>query len=62
MASPHLPASVARQYRRSPFNGAKQLRAVGAPTRRILLVVGLLVVALVGTLGVVAYALATDFR
>lgn len=58
MASPHLPSSAAHQYRRSPFNGAKQLAAAGASTRRVLLAVGLLVIALVGTLGVVAYALA----
>ncbi|WP_223652802.1 hypothetical protein [Hymenobacter psoromatis] len=60
MASPHLSSSVARQYRRSSFNGAKQLKAASAPTYRILVVVGLLVAALVGTLAVVAYALATS--
>ncbi len=58
MASPHLSSSsAARQYRRSSFNGAKQLKAAGAPTRRVLLAVGLLVIALVATLGVVAYHL-----
>ncbi len=51
---------MARQYRRSSFNGAKQLAAAGAPTRRVLVAVGLLVAALAGTLGVVAYALATS--
>ena len=63
MASPHLSSSrrsssPVRTYRRSSFNGAKQLEAAGAPTRRTLIVVGLLVVALVATLGVVAYHLA----
>ena len=58
MASPHLSSSsAARQYRRSSFNGAKQLKAAGAPTRHILLLVGFLVLALVGALGVVAYHL-----
>ena len=51
---------MARQYRRSSFNGAKQLAAAGASTRRVLVAVGLLVMALAGTLGVVAYALATS--
>lgn len=60
MASPHLPSSAARQYRRSSFNGAKQHAAAGASTRRVLLAVGLLVLALVGTLSVVAYVLASD--
>lgn len=63
MASPHLSSSrrapaPSRSYRRSSFNGAKQLEAAGATTRRTLVVVGLLVVALVVTLGVVAYHLA----
>ena len=58
MASPQLSPSMARQYRRSSFNGAKQLAASGAPTRRVLIAIGLLVAALAGTLGVVAYALA----
>ncbi len=57
MASPHLSSPASRQYQRSSFNGAKQLKAAGAPTRRVLVVVGLLVVALVVTLGVVAYNL-----
>ena len=58
MASPHLSSSSAsRQYRRSSFNGAKQLKAAGAPTRRVLFVMGLLVVALAVALGVVAYNL-----
>jgi len=65
MASPHLsssrrPASSPRPYRRSSFNGAKQLEAAGATTRRTLLVVGALVVALVVTLGVVAYHLVSS--
>jgi len=61
MASPHLsPArrSSPSPYRRSSFNGAKQLAAAGAPKRRMLLLIGALVVALVVTLGVVAYHLA----
>ena len=58
MASPHLSSSSAsRQYRRSSFNGAKQLKAAGAPTRRVLVFIGFLVVSLVVTLGVVAYHL-----
>jgi hypothetical protein len=66
MASPHLSSSrrssssPARTYRRSSFNGAKQLEAAGAKTRRTLIVVGILVVALVVTLGVVAYHLASS--
>ncbi|MDJ0364406.1 hypothetical protein QMK33_04525 [Hymenobacter sp. H14-R3] len=64
MASPHLSAShrssSSHPYRRSSFNGARQLQAAGASTRRTLVVVGLLVAALVVTLGVVAYHLATS--
>jgi hypothetical protein len=65
MASPHLsssrrPASLSRPYRRSSFNGAKQLEAAGATTRRTLVVIGVLVVALAITLGVVAYHLASS--
>ena len=65
MASPHLSSSrrsssPSRIYRRSSFNGAKQLEAAGAKTRRTLLVVGVLVVALVIALGVVAYHLASS--
>ena len=58
MASPPLSSSSSRQYRRSSFNGAKQLKAAGAPTRWVLVAMGCLVVALVVTLGVVAYHLA----
>jgi len=63
MASPHISdsrraASPARSYRRSSFNGAKQLTAAGATTRRTLVVVGMLVVALVVVLGVIAFHLA----
>jgi hypothetical protein len=63
MASPHLSSSrraplPSRTYRRSSFNGAKQLYAAGASTRRTLVAVGLLVVALVVALGVVAFHLA----
>jgi hypothetical protein len=59
MASPHISSSrrslPARSYRRSSFNGAKQLAAAGATTRRTLVLVGVLVVALVVTLGVIAF-------
>lgn len=63
MASPHISdsrraASAPRPYRRSSFNGAKQLAAAGATTRRTLVVVGVLVVALVAVLGVIAFHLA----
>lgn len=63
MASPHLSSShrsslTPRPYRRSSFNGAKQLEAAGASTRRTLVLVGVLVVALVVALGVVAFHLA----
>ena len=62
MASPHISSSrrsvPSHSYRRSSFNGAKQLAAAGATTRRTLIVVGMLVVALVVTLGVVAFHLA----
>lgn len=68
MASPHLSSSrrpsssPSRTYRRSSFNGAKQLEAAGAPTQRTLILVGVLVVALVVTLGVVAYHLTSSPR
>jgi hypothetical protein len=59
MASPPLSSSnrsrSSRTYRRSSFNGAKQLSAAQASTRRTLLLVGALVLALVVTLGVVAF-------
>jgi hypothetical protein len=63
MASPHLSSShrsslTSRTYRRSSFNGAKQLDAANASTRRTLIVIGMLVVALVVTLGIVASQLA----
>jgi hypothetical protein len=62
MASPHISSSrrtpvSSHSYRRSSFNGAKQLEAAGATTRRTLMVVGALVLALVVTLGVVAFHL-----
>lgn len=63
MASPHISSSrrlSSHPYRRSSFNGAKQLKAAGNSTRRTLLLVGLLVVALVVALGVVVYYLATS--
>ncbi len=63
MASPHISSShrsSSHPYRRSSFNGAKQLKAAGASTRRMLLLVGVLVVALLVTLGVVAYHLANS--
>lgn len=42
-----------RGYRRSAFNGAKQLSAAQAPNRRILLLLALLVLALVGAIAVI---------
>ena len=63
MASPHISSSrrsaPSHSYRRSSFNGAKQLAAAGAATRRTLVLVGVLVVALIVTLGVVAFHLAS---
>jgi len=58
MASPRsMPArSLApseRRYRRSSFNGAKQLKAAQAPNRRILVVLGLLAAALLVALAVI---------
>jgi len=42
-----------RRYRRSSFNGAKQLKAAQAPNRRILMLLGLLAVALLAALAVI---------
>jgi flagellar basal body-associated protein FliL len=58
MASPRsLPArslaSSERRHRRSSFNGAKQLSAAQAPSRRILVLLGLLVGALLVALAVI---------
>ena len=63
MASPHLgsahqAAAHLRRYRRSSFNGAKQLAAAGAPQRRVLVALSLLALLLVGALVVVAAQLA----
>ena len=46
-------ASTERRYRRSAFNGAKQLSAAQAPTRRVLVLLGLLALALVMALVVI---------
>ena len=46
-------ASSERRYRRSSFNGAKQLKAAQAPNRRILVLLGLLAVALLAALAVI---------
>jgi hypothetical protein len=46
-------ASSERRYRRSSFNGAKQLSAAQAPNRRILVLLALLAFALVASLGVI---------
>ena len=46
-------ASSERRYRRSAFNGAKQLSAAQAPNRRILVVLALLGLALVASLAVI---------
>lgn len=64
MASPAHPSHPAHQaaypqrYRRSSFNGAKQLSAFQAPGRRVLLAVGLLAATLLATVGVIAFHLA----
>jgi hypothetical protein len=42
-----------RRYRRSSFNGAKQLKAAQAPNRRILVLLGVLALALLATLAVI---------
>jgi hypothetical protein len=42
-----------RRYRRSSFNGAKQLSAAQAPNRRILVLLGLLGVVLLAALAVI---------
>jgi hypothetical protein len=62
MASPHLSSAhhadvSSRRYRRSAFNGAKQLTAAEATSRRVLLLVGLLGLALAGALAVVVFHL-----
>ena len=46
-------ASPERRYRRSAFNGSKQLSAAQAPNRRILVVLALLAFALVVSLAVI---------
>jgi hypothetical protein len=46
-------ASSERRYRRSAFNGSKQLSAAQAPNRRILVVLALLAFALVVSLAVI---------
>jgi hypothetical protein len=58
MASPRSiagrqPAPSERRYRRSAFNGAKQLRAAQAPNRRILVFLALLAFALLASLAVI---------
>jgi len=64
MASPHLSAahhSIAssHRYRRSAFNGAKQLNAAERKNHRVVLAVGLLGLVLVGALVVVVFHLAS---
>ncbi|MGI4867156.1 MAG: hypothetical protein ACRYFZ_24780 [Janthinobacterium lividum] len=46
-------ASPVRRYRRSAFNGSKQLSAAQAPNRRILVLLGLLAFALVAAIAVI---------
>ena len=46
-------ATPVRRYRRSSFNGAKQLKAAQAPNRRILVLLGLLALALIAALAVI---------
>ncbi|QKG54075.1 hypothetical protein [Hymenobacter sp. BRD67] len=58
MASPSF-KSTERRYRRSSFNGAKQLDAARPPDRRILLIICLLSIALVAGLVVAAYLVST---
>ena len=58
MASPRsLPArsltSPVQRYRRSAFNGARQLDAAQASSRRILVLLGLLALALVAAIAVI---------
>ena len=62
MASPAHPISPRRvatppQYRRSSFNGAKQLKAAQKPKHLTLLAVGALVLALVAAVGTIAFHL-----
>lgn len=46
-------ATSERRYRRSSFNGARQLSAAQAPARRILVLLGLLAAALLVTVAVI---------
>lgn len=46
-------ASSGRRYRRSAFNGAKQLSAAQAPNRRILVLLAVLAFALVASIGII---------
>lgn len=52
-ASARFLASSDRRYRRSAFNGAKQLDAAQAPNRRILMLLGVLALGLVAALAVI---------
>jgi len=51
MASPQ--SIPGRRYRRSSFNGAKQLSAAQAPQRRILVLLAVLAFALVASLSII---------
>lgn len=53
MASPTHPS----HYRRSSFNGAKQLQAAQKPRTLMLLAVGALVLALLAAIGIIAFHL-----
>ena len=46
-------APEVRRYRRSAFNGAKQLAAAQAPQRRVLIMLALLALALIATLAII---------
>jgi hypothetical protein len=46
-------ASSERRYRRSAFNGAKQLSAAQAPNRRILVLLAFLGLALVASIAII---------
>ena len=60
MASPAHAHSSPSRYRRSSFNGAKQLQAAQKPRTIVLLAVGALVLALVVAIGTVVFHLVSS--
>ena len=58
MASPAHTHSSSSRYRRSSFNGAKQLQAARKPRTLMLLAIGVLLLALVVAVGTIAFHLA----